>query len=158
MKSRILIAATALVLLSAGVWYGVTTQRRAAAPTQTNTQKQPAPREAVVHQVDKSKLPERFPADIPLETGAKIEQNFNATQGDRLQATRQFVSQKSVKENYDLYTQWLEQHGWKIAATLDQPNLKAISATKGEDSIHVSINKNSLSAEVTADISYVSKK
>lgn len=68
-----------------------------------------------VNKVDSSKLPTMFPADIPLEEGAEVDQNYNATSDDGgTQATRSFVTQKSFDENITIYKEYMQKNGWDI--------------------------------------------
>src|SRR5579862_5803833 len=55
--------------------------------------------------VDPKTLPQDFPANIPLEKGATVTQNYNAQSiSGQYQATRAFESKKSVADNDKLYT------------------------------------------------------
>jgi hypothetical protein len=71
-------------------------------------------------------------------------------------STRQFISKKTLAENYKIYTAYLKKEGWKIEAALDQETVKSIFATKGErTSITITMNQNATTAESTVDISFV---
>ncbi len=90
--------------------------------------------------VDQSKLPDKFPADIPLEQGAKITQNYSSTTADgHYQATREFETKKTLAENVKLYTDYFKKNGWIIGTGIDQPDFKVVSATKGNLSLQVTI-------------------
>ncbi len=108
-----------------------------------------------IEKVAADKLPTGFPTDFPLEKDAKVDQNFNVTTDGKTQATRKFISEKSLKENYDLYKDWLGKNGWTTIATLDVEEIKSIGAKKGENTVNVSISKDPVSKKTAVDISYV---
>ena len=109
----------------------------------------------VKKEVDKAKSPEKFPSNIPIESGAVITQNYNATAPDgRFQATRVFQTTKSLAENLTIYKKYLEDNDWKVASTVNLDNYKMIFGTKGNSQLQVSIDQNSESKDKTVNISY----
>ena len=101
-------------------------------------------------------LPDKFPADFPLEKNVPVNANYNAQTEGAFQSTRQFVSQKTLAQNYTLYTDYLKKDGWTIEAALDQETVKAIFASKGSNmSVTINISRNESTAENTVDISFV---
>lgn len=99
--------------------------------------------------------PQAFPANIPIEKGAKITQNFNATALDgRLQATRAFETALTLSQNFNLYRDFMNKNGWKIDTTVDLENYKIIAASKERAKLQVSIDKNQGSGVKTVSISY----
>lgn len=109
----------------------------------------------VVDQVDSNQLPDRFPANFPLEKNVPINANYTAQAEGAFQSTRQFISNKSLAENYKLYSDYLKKDGWKIEATLDEATVKSIFATKGRASVTVTMSQNTTTRESTVDISFV---
>ncbi len=109
----------------------------------------------VVDQVDSTQLPDRFPANFPLEKNVPINANYTAQAEGAFQSTRQFISKKTLAENYKLYSDYLKKDGWKIEATLDQEMVKSIFATKGRASVTVTMAQNTTTSESTVDISFV---
>lgn len=90
--------------------------------------------------VDKTVLPERFPSDIPLEAGAAIIFNYNAVNvAGQFQASREFVSKKSMADNLSLYQTSLKASGWTITSVSDQPTQKLIFANKGGNYLNIRI-------------------
>lgn len=88
--------------------------------------------------VDYNKLPDKFPTDLPLEDGANITQNFNATEVDgRYNATREFNSAKTLAQNIAVYTKYLKTNDWQVKATIDQPALKMVMGQKGNQQLQV---------------------
>ncbi len=105
--------------------------------------------------VDVNKNPEKFPADIPIESGAKITQNYNATAQDgRFQATRVFETKKTLDENLTIYKNYLSKAGYKVQSTVDQNNYKMIFGTKDEASLQISIDNNTAFNIKTVSINY----
>lgn len=104
-------------------------------------------------EVDKSSLPEKFPFDIPLEKNAVITQNYNATAEDgSFQATRAFLTEKSLAENLAIYKKYFIDNDWKITATVNQTAFKKLTATRGGQTIEVSINDDAASKLNTVSI------
>lgn len=104
-------------------------------------------------------LPKKFPVEFPLEEGAKVLQNYNATTNDgRRQATRMFETAKSLEENYRLYEDFFQENGWTILTTLDQENLKALAASKDQEQLQVTLNLNPTTNISTVEISLTKGK
>ncbi len=107
-------------------------------------------------EVDFAKAPQKFPADIPIESGAKITQNYNATTADgHLQATRVFETKKSLEDNFKIYTNYLTKAGYEVKSTVDQTNYKMVYGIKDNSTIQVSIDENSQLNVKTVNISYI---
>lgn len=105
-------------------------------------------------EVAQDKLPEKFPATLPIEEGAKITQNYNATANDgRYQATRAFETSKTLAENYTLYNNWLKSNGYTISSTVDEDVYKMVSGTKDKQTVQVSVSENTASKTKTVTIS-----
>lgn len=105
-------------------------------------------------QVPETQLPEKFPINLPLEDGAVITQNYNATAEDgRFQATRAFETKKSLVENLNLYSKYLKANGWTIDSTVDQPTYKVVSGSKGIQALQISISENAVNQARTVSIS-----
>lgn len=111
-----------------------------------------------VTDVTPSKLPDRFPTDIPLEQGAQIIYNFNGTNAAGMyQSTRQFESQKTIDQNYTLYQDALKKSGYTITQVIEDMAhfQKIIFATKGDNS--VAIRSFALSGQIRVDITNTTK-
>ena len=99
------------------------------------------------------KVPENFPAGLPLETGAKVTQNYTATTATGgVQATREFETKKTLDENYKLYQDYLKKNDWQFSGGTNQPDLKVISADKGDLHITITINNNTVTKVKTVEI------
>ena len=120
---------------------------RLANPSASSTPKSAAPAAApvvvpvVTTPVPQGALPQQFPSDIPLEAGAQITLNYNAINAaGNFQASREFISKKTVAENYALYQTVLKDNGWNITGT--QAGVSAgdlIFATKGSNNLNIRI-------------------
>lgn len=109
-------------------------------PVSKEAVKEELPKTAEIQQVAEGTLPNKFPADLPIEEGAKVTQNFNATETDgRYNATRQFQSKATLSANLTLYTNYLKNNGWEILTTLDQPTLKMVLGRKDKQQLQAAI-------------------
>ena len=85
-------------------------------------------------------LPQQFPSNLPVEAGATITENFNATTDDgRIQATRAFTTKKTLAENLTLYTKYMKDNGWTIGLTVDESMEKMVAGSKGSQRLQVNI-------------------
>jgi hypothetical protein len=78
-----------------------------------------------------------WPANLPLEAGATMLQNYQQDVEAKQQGTKQFLSQKTLTENFELYKKYLSDNNWQVSATIDQAGIKYLSAQK--DNIFFSI-------------------
>jgi hypothetical protein len=130
------------------------TAKQPAASSQVQTA--PAPPAVSQTNVDASKLPAGFPADIPLEAGAQITQNFTAQANTGLsQATRVWVTTKTLDQEFQVYQTFFgaAKNGWTVQNTVNQPGIKAITAGKGKVQVTVNIIQNSVTKQNTVNIS-----
>lgn len=71
-------------------------------------------------QLQASETPVGLPADMPVEPGTKVLQNYISTTNDgRMQSTKQITSRKSPKEALDFYADFFKKAGWE--GGLSQP-------------------------------------
>jgi hypothetical protein len=93
--------------------------------------------------VDNSKLPSQLPGNVPWEQGAAIRQNFEATNPStgQFQATREYVSKKSLADNATIYKKYLEANSWEIKGTVDQPAVKNFYAVKENSRFDITISQ-----------------
>ncbi len=97
---------------------------------------------AKLTQIEKDKLPDKFPAEIPVEANAEITLNFNAINlSGKFQSTREFISSKSIEDNFILYLDILKKEGWVVGQKIDDTakNQKIILASKGEEQLNIRI-------------------
>ncbi len=106
-------------------------------------------------EVPTTQTPEAFPADIPIEKGAKILQNFNATAENGLfQASRVFETAKSPADNFKIYSDYIQNNGWKLVTSVNQEKLKVLSAQKGKGNLQISIGQNVTTKVNSVSITY----
>lgn len=106
--------------------------------------------------VDPASLPAGMPKDLPQETGSEIlSNNFIEQQDGKLLANRQFVSQKSVAENYVLYKDYLASNGWALLLENDTAaNAKSLFAEKNSQQINIVISTHTVAAKTIVDITW----
>ncbi len=144
-----------LVILLAVVWYFSMKKDEKVEPTPQPVTDTEQKVKATKTEVDSTKVPENFPTDIPIEPGAKIVDNFNATAPDgRVQATRSFESAKSAQENFTFYKNLLTQKGYEIVNTANRDNLQVIFAKKGDGLVNIAILNNQATSMRTVSITY----
>jgi hypothetical protein len=108
-----------------------------------------------------NKLPDKFPKDFPIEARAKVISNtkYNTinsvsgdTKSDQSQSTREFLSKKTIEENYSIYKNYLNTNKWVLKDSFYQPTMAVISAEKGNLSLFISINKDSTTGQALVGI------
>lgn len=123
----------------------------------TQTTKQP---EAVdnteVTKVDNTELPNRFPADFPMDKGAQVLVNQNSEKDGAYQASRSFVTSKTLTNAYTLYNNYLKKNGWTIVIGNSKDVSKFIYATKDPNtSITINLDKNNIINQNTVNVTFV---
>ncbi len=119
---------------------------------------------ATVQNLPAYSLPEKFPISVPMESGAKIVGNYNATSADgKIQATRTFESEKSVDDNFALYKSYVmdRQNGWTYLNEVNDPanaGHKAIFASGANGILNINISAGSVSGTSVVDISFLASK
>ncbi len=132
----IIMAVAALLIWKFGWDKNPTAPKESEKSKQENSSQQIAPMTAV----DESKLPERFPAEIPLEKGAKVTLNYNAVNlADQFQSSREFISKYSEEENFSFYKTELKKLGWEITQETSETPQKILMAKKGENELNIRI-------------------
>lgn len=100
-----------------------------------NFSEQAAPMTAV----DESKLPDRFPSEIPLEKDAKVTLNYNAVNlANQFQSSREFISKYSEEENFEFYTTELKKLGWEVTPS-EESSQKIIFAKKQGTELNIRV-------------------
>jgi len=101
-------------------------------------------------------LPPGLPKDIAQERFVKVLKNStsdpttykspgnNAGTIYQVRSSFNFVTRKSLDENFSLYEGYFKNNGWEITSTINLPHYKKLEAVKGEtspDKITVTIKK-----------------
>ncbi len=90
-----------------------------------------------------AKAPNDFPTDIPVEEGVNLKQSYSLNYVGQKQLTIVFLSTKTVKENYALYTGFFEKQQWNISNKYESEKLSSIYGTKESNDINVTISYDS---------------
>lgn len=89
-----------------------------------------------------SEIPNDFPTDIPIEGAAEVEQSYSLNYTGQNQLTIVFPSTKTVKENYTLYTSFLEKQQWDISNKYESKKLSSLYGTKESNDINITLSEN----------------
>ncbi len=93
-------------------------------------------------------VPTDFPTNIPIENGAKFEQSYSLNYVGQKQMTIVFDSAKTVKENYTLYTDFLEKQNWSIVNKYESDNVSSLYGTKWNNDMSITITRDQVSISV----------
>jgi hypothetical protein len=106
--------------------------------------------------VPSADVPQGLPNNIPWESGAAVLQNFTAKDPStgKTQSTRVYVSGKTLDANFSIYQKYLQDNGWTVSSTVNQPAVKNLSATKSGARLDITIAKNA-QGQVTVNVSYL---
>ena len=108
--------------------------------------------------VAQDKLPEKLPADLPTEEGAPIQRNeVVKISANETQYARNYLSKKTVAENYAIYEKYFNDTGWRITSTSTAETYASLSAQKADtkEVLLVNISKNSITGDVSVEVNMV---
>lgn len=111
--------------------------------------------------VPSNQIPGIIPTDIPVESNAKVTQNYVSTTKDGLsQSNRVYETSKSLADNYKLYTDYMKKNGWEITSTINDENSKMISGRKQNSLllVQMTVNKDTTSKTVTISATQFANK
>lgn len=98
-------------------------------------------------------VPSDFPASIPVEAGAKIEQSYGLDYADKRQFTLTFFSTKTVSENYSVYSDFLRAGPWTVSNSLVDPKLSFLYGIKENgDIINIVIGDRSIGPSMGSEV------
>ncbi len=118
-----------------------------------------APNNVVVNNLSIYSMPENFPSNIPIEMGATITQNYNATTADgKIQATRAFASKKTVDYNFEFYKNFINdpQNGWTYLNEVNDLIHGALFASGSGGILSINISAGSAPGTSMVVISFLS--
>ncbi len=95
--------------------------------------------------------PEDFPSNIPIEKDTKVEQSYSLNYAGQKQLTIVFQSNKTVEENYRIYTEFFKKQNWSISNKYENPQVSSLYGVKENNDINVTIS------EIVSDISVKSQ-
>ena len=155
MNKKVLILIVVLAVIAAGavIWKA---KRVPVKPINPGNQGQSSQPKVEVTAIDPTKLPQGLPSDLPMESGAQVLQNFEAKDpvSGKTQASRAYVSKKTLDEVFASYQSYLQKNGWSVQSTINQPGLKNISALKDNTRLSVTIAKDA-EGRNTVNVGYV---
>ena len=86
-------------------------------------------------------MPVGFPKEIPLNGKTKVIESYDAAYAQNQnikQATINFESSKSIKENYDFYSKWAKDNKWEIKDS-KQENPMSLYGQKNQTILNITI-------------------
>ena len=84
--------------------------------------------------------PVDFPTDIPVEKGIKFEQSYSLDYKGQKQLTIVFLSAKTIKENFTLYSNFLKKQNWNLSKEYEGTEVSSLYGTKESNDINVTIS------------------
>jgi hypothetical protein len=158
-ETFVLIAIILIATAGFGIYFFQKNKKVTSAPPTQNIE-QPAVKEI---QPQKSPAPQKtnfgtsvptdFPTDIPIEKGAKFQQSYSLNYDSQKQLSIVFLSAKTVKENYSLYSDFLKKQNWNVLNTHDDPAVSSLYGTKENNDINVTISNNTSNASTKSQVS-----
>ncbi len=94
-----------------------------------------------------------FVDDIPLEEGVLFEQSYSLEYPEEKQHSVVFVSSKTAKENYALYTDFMKERNWMILNTHEGEGLFSLYAVKDENTVNVTIHEETIDGNTKTEVS-----
>lgn len=161
LKTKIIIlAALALVIIGAVfIWLNRAAVKQFISPQPQATLKEQTTTTATTTQPEPektdfgAKVPTDFPTDIPIDKGAAVQQSYGLNYIGQKQLSIVFLSTKTVKENYSLYSDFLKKQKWNILNTYESAKLSSLYGTKESNDINVTISENTSSASIKSQVS-----
>jgi hypothetical protein len=98
-------------------------------------------------------LPTDFIKEIPIEDGAKVQQSYGLDYETQKQLSIVFLSSKTVKENYVIYSDFFKKQNWNISNKYESDKLSSLYITKENNNINVTITENTLNSSVKSQVS-----
>ena len=93
--------------------------------------------ESLTMTVLKGKLPEDWPADIPVIPGGEI--SFSQTAGSEGMQQVHLQTDRSVDEAFQYYKEKLESSGWSVGNTMSMPMMNMFTAQKAGKKVMVQV-------------------
>jgi hypothetical protein len=147
-----------VVVLALVVWL-VVASKKAAVPASNSvadkTQTQ-VPKTPTIVPVAADVVPQGLPANLPWENGALITQNFTGKDPvtGKTQSTRIYNSAKTLDANFAQYQKYLQDNGWTINSSINQPDVKNLNSVKGDTRLVITMAKDP-TGQVVVSVSYV---
>ena len=98
-------------------------------------------------------MPTDFPADIPVEKDAKVDQSYRLSYTGQMQLAFAFESAKTAIENYDLYADFLKKQNWNVSNKYESATVSSLYGTKEANDINVTMSENAGAVGVKSQVS-----
>ena len=99
-----------------------------------------------------SKLPDDYPKDVPVASGAKIVMATSVNNADNKGSSLVLESADSFDKTVAFYKKGLADHGWKIDATISGENMTMLTAAKDTRQLVVQIGESEGKCSVTQSL------
>lgn len=155
-KVLVLVVIILIVIAGFGIYIFQKNKKVIPVPSSQNIE-QPAAEDNQSREPQKTEfgtdVPTDFPTDIPIEKGAKVQQSYGLNYADQKQLSIVFLSAKTVKENYSLYSDFLKKQNWNVLNTYDNPKVSSLYGTKENNEINVTIGESTFDASAKSQVS-----
>ena len=98
------------------------------------------------------KLPDDYPKDVPVASGAKIVMATSVNSADNKGSSLILESADSFDKTVAFYKKGLADHGWKIDATISGENMTMLTAAKDTRQLVVQIGESEGKCSVTQSL------
>lgn len=98
-------------------------------------------------------FPVGFPLDIPIEKDVKFTQSYRLDYPGQNQLSVVFPSTKTVKENFGLYKDYAEKHGWNLSKGEEKSEIAFLYATKEGVEMSMTVNEDASASAVKSQVS-----
>lgn len=105
--------------------------------------------------VTTGELPPGIPKEWILEESPVVTAQYTSKGAGYMQSTLQYQSKLSVLIATEKYKRFFEKNGWKLETRINEANFQSIDGAKGMDKISLVVNENTITKEVTVDITYM---
>lgn len=95
------------------------------------------------------KVPEDYPKDVPVASGAKVLMSTSANNAGQSGTSLVLESADSHDKVLAFYKKGLVDNGWKIETTISQPNVTIIAASKDKRNLSLQIGESDGKTSIT---------
>lgn len=145
-RTKVILIILAVCVVAVSVWIGLIVAKKK--PTTSTTTPTPRPvykpqKNVDIKQIDTNQFPKDLSQDLPIESGAQVVKNYEATSGVDGQSTRTYVSSMSMEEIEKTYSDYFKVNNWTLYPTFKAKNNWGISAKKDTNLINVALTPRS---------------
>ena len=99
-----------------------------------------------------TKLPDDYPKDVPVASGAKIVMSTSVDNKTTKGSHLVLESTDSLDKITEFYKKGLADNGWKISATFAQPQMTIITAAKDNRELSLSVQQGDGKSTITQSV------